>query len=245
MSNIKSVQHPFVKFCVKIREDRNFRTLHSLVLVHGKKMVAEIGLQHKAHSLLLEEGESAPNIASEQIVYVTNPILKKITGVQTAEKIAALFPKPQETVLTSCSKILVLDQINDPGNLGTLIRTALAFGWEGVLFLGNCCDPFNEKALRASKGAIFRIPFQSLPLEELELYLKKTTWKWIGADLSGIPPDNLQDRKKIALVIGSESHGISPQTEKLLHTKVSLPMSQKMESLNAAIAGGILMYLLQ
>ena len=134
---------------------------------------------------------------------------------------------------------MVLDGIQDPGNLGTLLRTALAFGWNGIYLLGNCCDPYNDKALRSAKGATFRL--QLYQGDKAHLKDLSRTHQVLVADLDGKAPESVNESEKRVLVLGSESLGVSAESQ-AFGEKVTLPISGEMESLNVAVAGGILMY---
>jgi TrmH family RNA methyltransferase len=134
----------------------------------------------------------------------------------------------------------VLDGISDPGNLGNLLRTALALGWEGVYLTENTCDPFHEKALRAAKGATFCLALQEGTWEEF-LSISKNYHTFL-ADMNGSP---LQDKPlaspPIALILSKESCGARMEAKKRFQT-ISIPMQKAMESLNVASAGAILLY---
>jgi TrmH family RNA methyltransferase len=143
--------------------------------------------------------------------------------------------KPSFQQLNNKNKLIAFDGLQDPGNLGTLLRSALAFGFEGAILLNNCCDPFNDKALRAARGATFVLPLQKEGIEEMSSY------PLLIADLEGKEPRQLPPLQKFILVMGNEAHGPSKD---LKGTKITLPMHNNVESLNVAIAGSILMYLL-
>jgi TrmH family RNA methyltransferase len=124
--------------------------------------------------------------------------------------------------------------------MGTLIRSALALGWDGIFLLEGCCDPFNDKALRAGKGATFRIPIQQGNFASLKKVLGALPRDVYLADVEGPSFKEISSAKPKALILSSESHG--PMQEfKDLFSKISIPMPGAMESLNVAVAGGILL----
>jgi TrmH family RNA methyltransferase len=224
---ITSAQHPLVKRWVKLRQDKSFRQEEKAVLVSGKKLVREL----KVKTLI------ADTDLPEADVVVTPEILKKITGLAAPEGVAAEVALPESANLRGKKFIVVLDGVSDPGNVGTLLRTALALGWEGAFLTDGCADPFNDKAIRAARGASFRLPlgfgsFEALKklAEGMNVYI---------ADLKGKPPETA--RPPILLILGSESHGPSSAAQKL-GTPITIPMPGPMESLNVATAGGILMF---
>jgi TrmH family RNA methyltransferase len=132
---------------------------------------------------------------------------------------------------------LILDQIADPGNLGTLLRTAYALKWDGVAATPGTVDFFNDKAIRAAKGATFRLPLALVSSEEI------ASWNvsFYIADLQGAPLSDAKFQTPRALILGNEGRGISPWAE-TIGKKIHIPMRTEAESLNVAAAGAILLY---
>ncbi len=159
-------------------------------------------------------------------------------------------PLPAHRVTTSAlasasALILVLDKLQDPGNLGTLIRTADAVGVWAVMLLEPCVDPFDPKTVRGTMGSLFTIPFTRIKnVAELVSWLNKGGYRLVGANgQRGDPPwqsDVLAG--SVALVLGNEARGLSPEVRPHLHDYVGLPLHGYAESLNVAVAGGVLMY---
>ena len=239
MNQITSLQHPLVKHLVKLRTNRSYRTAEKKVLIVGENLVKEIPL-----STLLTVNEAPKELKFEKHYIVTEAIMKKITGLEHPEGIAAEVYMPAEATFKSVKRLLILDGVNDPGNMGTLIRTALALGWEGVYITSNSCDPFNDKALRAAKGATFRLPLAFGDWDDLKSLLSRHQINPYAADMGGSPIQEIDKNQSIALIMGNEARGISSEADQLC-TKIAIPMSGKMESLNVAVAGGILMYCLE
>lgn len=240
---ISSLQHPIVKNLVKLREDKRERLEKKQVFITGKKLIAEIAATTPLDALFLPKGMALPsNWRATAVYWVSETIFKKITGLMSPELIAATVPLPQEQSLEKMHWIVAFDGVSDPGNLGTLLRTALALGWEGAFLTPGCADPFNEKALRAAKGATFHLPLRSGSEEEL-LSLAKNKPTWV-ADLEGKPINNLSPSTSGLLILGNEAHGVS-QNLKTHCQKITIPMQTTMESLNVASAGAILLYTLR
>lgn len=238
---ITSVHNPLVKYLVKLREDRPFRVEQKSVIVAGFKLVREIATYLPPKRVFVEHLEDAPK--SGETHQVTPHVLKKITGLVSPEPIAAEFSLPQPSDVGRKAPILVLDAIRDPGNLGTLLRTALALGWGGVFFLPTCVDFFGEKAIRASRGALFRLPWREGSWEELQKLLQQEKMTLYIADLEGESLERVDFNQKSALLLSNEAQGIAAHTLGL-GRKITIPMKGEMESLNVAIAGAILMYTL-
>ena len=241
---ISSLQHPIVKRLVKLREDKGARHQEGLALISGKKLVEEIAAEQPLEMLFLPQGmEVPPGWQVNQVYWVAEGLFKKITGLMHPELIAAAVKLPKEHLLEDKQWIVALDGVSDPGNLGTLLRTALALGWEGAFLISGCSDPFNEKAVRAAKGASFRLPLRYGSAEQLlQLAQKNSLATWV-ADLAGTAVDRIERSKNGLLILGSEAHGVS-SILKEHGTRVTIPLTGKMESLNVAGAGAILMYIL-
>lgn len=238
---IKSLQHPFVKKIVKLRKDKDYRVKERLVLVLGKKVILEIAKKHSPSAVLIANDLDL-NI-NAPITYVTESIMNKITGLHTQEKVAALFPIPNEKEISNETSILTIDGISDPGNLGTLFRSALALKFDAVILLANTVDPFNDKAIRASKGACFSLPFCFMTKVAFTKLLKEKKIKPYIADMQGIDIKKVKIQKPFALILSNEAKGKSIWPEDF--TNVAIPMSEEAESLNVATCGSILMYVMK
>lgn len=225
LRQIKSLIHPTVKRLVKLRKDRNFRLKEGRAVVLGQKLCTELRPYIKEIFSSEPEGEET---------LVTHEILKKIAGVPAPDQKAAEVELPKQSDLTGSNRLLICDNIQDPGNLGTLIRTALAFHFDGVILTPGCVDIFNEKVIRSSKGACFKLPhsFQSLESLPHTLYC---------GDLSGTPLPELSAKAPFALIVSNEGAGPSPEMRSRA-TPVTIPMHDMAESLNVAVAGSIMMH---
>ncbi len=154
-------------------------------------------------------------------------------------------------------RLLALDAVQDPGNLGTLLRTALAFGWDGVFLLPGCADPFSDKAVRASRGAALRAPVARGGVDELCAAAEAHGLTMLAADpepeggseggtRGDLPLKGWREQagtSAVCLVLGSEGQGLSAEV-RALTIPVAIPMHGGMESLNVAVAGGILMFIM-
>ena len=241
---ILSLQHPTVKHLTHLRQNKAYRDEQGTLLITGINVLNELSQTLTFKRVLLLKNAAAPfSYKAEETLYVSKEILAKITGLESPEPIIAEIARPQASDLSMKNRVLVLDKIADPGNLGTLLRTALAFGWEGVFLLEGSVDLFNDKALRASKGAIFSLPYFSGDEQALEALLSKKSWTALAADVKG-PGAKAPSPTPLLLAIGNEAHGLSEFVANRF-SPIALPMSNKMESLNAAVAGGILLYLLR
>ncbi len=244
MKEIRSLQHPLVKHLAKLQHNRDYRYEHHRLVIEGEKMIAEVCQQLSPVTLFAVDPALIPSQLTCKETYIVTPeILDKIAGAQNPEGIIAEIPMPPLKPLKKCSSLLVLDHVSDPGNVGALLRSAVAFGWEGVFFLTGSCDPFNDKALRAAKGATFRLPLAWGSWEELDQLIAFNRLTPLAADLHGKLLSELAPVKAPLLIVGNEANGISIEASKRSQA-VTIPMSGKMESLNVSVAGGIMMYAL-
>lgn len=179
---------------------------------------------------------------------VTNPLMKKMAETETPQGLLCVFHQP----LYDVNKImhnpegfwLVLDRIQDPGNLGTLIRSAEAAGVSGVFLTYGSTDPYNAKALRAGTGAVLHLPVMELTQEQSDCqFLLDAGVHMVGAALErGEPYGQVTYQRPLALVIGNEANGIDGTLLKRVDGRVTIPMRGRLQSLNAAIAGSILLF---
>lgn len=243
---ITSLQHPLVKHLVKLRDDKQYRFESGSAMLEGKEIIAEVSSCHKIKTLLICHSDAIPKGIAEEIVVVNAAILKKISGMHSFanDEWIAEIALPQNHSLKDMQWVIALDGISDPGNLGNILRTALALGWQGAYILKNCCDPFNDKAIKAAKGATFRLPISQGNWDGLKDVVRENNVHPLIADINGTELSKIGQRTGILLVLGNEAHGPSKQSLEM-GEKVCIPMPGSMESLNVSVAGGILMYVLK
>lgn len=174
---------------------------------------------------------------------VSEALIKKITQLPSPEGIVAEFPLPKPSSLANKRRLLCVDRLADPGNLGTLLRSALAFGFEGIFLIEPSVDLFNDKTIRASRGACFLLPFCYGSVHELKALIDENALTPLIADLEGENFEKVGPLSAPLLILGNESHGPSEEV-KNLGKKITIPLSTTVESLNVAIAGSILLYAL-
>ena len=167
---------------------------------------------------------------------VTKEILEKISSNVNPEGVV-FTAKYSESNVTG-NKLVYLDQVSDPGNMGTIIRTALALGFDGIIYSQGSVSPYNEKVISATKGAIFSLPIKEGKLEDLkgEYQIIVSALHEKSIDIKDVKPNG-----KFVLVLGNEAHGVSKNTLKLADIVTHIPINN-IESLNVAVAGAILMY---
>lgn len=214
----------------------------SLLFLDNIKIINDIIKQGIIPKLILVDSDSK-FIWNENIKHylVDSHIIEQLADAKTPQGVLCLVEYLQDIVHKPEGNFLVLDTLQDPGNIGTLIRTATACGFSDV-FLLDSVNINNSKLVRSSVGTIFKIKLHSLSKQEFANYC--TSWKLslLKADMNG---ENLFDTKfpkQIGLVLGNEGNGVSQQINALCNKSISIPMQHNVESLNVAISGAIIMY---
>ena len=231
---------------------RSGRDKEGLFLVEGVRLTEEAvssGLVEVAfYSPKLLESPRGEELlgkvqaAGIQAVACSASVLAEISDTVTSQGVVAVVRKPTWKWELS-GLIIVADQIRDPGNLGTLFRTAVAAGAKGMLLTTGCVDPYNNKVVRASMGGIFHLPHAIFGGGQVVKMLQEAGFQIVVADLTDsetyFAAHYAQD---VALVIGNEAHGPSSELRQAADVRVKIPLLGEMESLNASVAAGILMY---
>jgi TrmH family RNA methyltransferase len=173
-------------------------------------------------------------------------VIEALSDAATPQGVVAVAAAPGtklEDLPRGISLVLVLADVRDPGNAGTLLRSALAAGAGAVVFCSGAVDPLNPKTVRASAGSLFHIPVvRGSTMEEATSVLKERGLRLVGADTSGTPAYETDLRAPVALVLGNEAWGLDPRHAGALDDWVSIPMPGPAESLNVGIAGSILLF---
>ena len=247
MERITSRKNPLLEHMRRL-DSAAYRRERGEFLCDSPKLVEE-ALRHGAQvvSLAVSDGVALPEgvDASVRCVAVPPDVMASISPVRTPQGMLAACRMPDTALPEKLTgqRYVVLDGVQDPGNVGTVIRTADAFGCDGVVLLTGCADPYSVKTLRSSMGAVFRRPVWSVTPEELGALLRRSGIPLYGAALR---PDALDARQadysRCALAIGSEGRGLSREVLDLCDKTVLIPMSPRCESLNAAIAAAVLLW---
>ncbi|MBI3173370.1 MAG: RNA methyltransferase [Chloroflexi bacterium] len=169
-------------------------------------------------------------------------LMKSLSETETPQGILAVLPFTDLPIPDSPTFLLIPDQIRDPGNLGTLIRSAAAAGVQAVLLPPETTDAFAPKVVRAGMGAHFRLPIRAMTWDAIEQVVRLESLKVYVADMDGVSCWETDLHGPLMLVVGSEAEGASESARKLATRKISIPMSGKVESLNAGVAGSVLMF---
>ena len=260
---ISSLQNPRIKQAIRLR-DASSRRETGLMLIDGIKEIrqailggveiTELFVDDRCSSISHELGllpNDIPRAKLEHLDQVATPvsshILEKIAFGNRNESIVAIAKQPSvdlESLLNDDQGlILVIDQVEKPGNLGAMVRTADAVGASGVLLSDPVCEVWNANAIRASLGAIFRLPIGVGGSTAILRWLNKRNYQIVAARVDGLP--NYRDftwSKKVAIVVGSEANGLGHEWNDPSVVAVTLPMRGTVDSLNVSVTAGILLY---
>lgn len=232
---INSESNEKYKYLNKLKK-KKYRKKFNSFIVESIKIVEQIPDDFECEFVFVNEDMKDYKTDFKKIVF-SNRLFDKLSLLENPEGVSALLKIKKEKEISS-DKILLLDHMQDPGNLGTIIRSAEAFSFKDIILVNNCVDLYNEKTIRASMGSIFRLNFLELNIDDLKNF---KDYKLILADMNGKSVDYYKSCDKIILAIGNEANGISKSLRDLSNDFVSIKMDGKIESLNAAIAASILM----
>lgn len=227
---------------------KKFRQKYSQFVVEGKKSIKELRYSNFSIDTVLFREKIDNDIfrlfPNAKLIENCGEQLGKISSFETPGDILAVFNIKENPLLfedTKQSASLFLDEIQDPGNLGTIIRIASWFGFNQLVLSKGCADIYNPKTIQASMGGIGKIKFCYTDKNEWFSQVKETKLPVLGAFLNGENIHHYTFPKACVIVIGNEGNGISPEVEKFITQKITIPGSGQMESLNAAMATAIVL----
>ena len=236
---ITSLNNEHIKELCKLNQ-KKYRDESDTFLIETKHLVLEAYKEGIIQELILEKDEIFP--LDVPITYVTKPILKKLSMAENPSNVMAVVSKKKENNVLG-EKILLLDHIQDPGNLGTIIRSAVAFNIDTIVLSKNTVDLYNPKVVRATQGMMFHINIIKRDSLSFIQELKEKDYKIIGTKVTnGKDVREASIYSHFVLVIGNEGQGISDEIDSLCDEFLYIRMNDNCESLNASVAASILMY---
>jgi TrmH family RNA methyltransferase len=248
MTTITSLHNERVKLVRGLQTRSKLRRQENRIVLEGVRLVGdaiESGVQPDfvLYTPEIAASQLLANLQNQGIpcLEVTSDVMAHVSDTQTPQGIIAVVPTPEIAVPRNLTLALILDGIADPGNLGTILRTAAAAGVDLVVLAPHCVDPFNPKVLRSGMGAHFRVP------------IVRQSWQGIASDYGGLHVyladsggetryDKVDWSHPSALIVGGETRGIAPQAHDLAEATISIPMHNAVESLNAAVATGVILF---
>jgi len=253
--------NPELQLLRRLSRRRSVRSDEGSYLVDGPVLLAEallagarvrsVYVESDADRARVWDTAEAAAAAGARVREVVPGTLAKVLDLATPQSVVAVVDQhrrgPDEVVRVAaiaCRPLLVLVGVADPGNVGTLVRTAEAAGCAGVLLVGECADLYNPKTVRATAGAIFRVPVARCDgAEGLLAALRLGGVRLVGTSgEDGRAPEDVELGGAVALAVGSEAHGLGPEVIECCDHLVTIPMEGSVESLNAAVAGSVLVF---
>lgn len=249
---ITSTSNEQIKNLIQLKEKAKVRKATKTFTVEGIKMFTEIPNEDLVSVYVSETFEKENAAVLDDVKYqaVSDSVFKKISDTVTPQGVMAVVKQKSytaEEIIENRNKskscIVVLDRLQDPGNLGTILRTGEAAGITGIIMSSDCADIYNPKVIRSTMGSIFRVPFAIVDdLPSTVEVLKDSGVVTYAAHLKGELYNTGTITNDCALLIGNEARGLSDEVSEKADKLIKIPMAGKVESLNAAIATAILMY---
>jgi TrmH family RNA methyltransferase len=254
---VTSLSNPTVK-AVRALHLRKERDATGLFVAEGLKNVTEgVELGHAPRILLygkdagghplLKQAVQATQAARGEVIEVTHDILAKVSRRDNPQAVVGVFPQAfrplAEVEPGPAACVVALHRVRDPGNLGTIVRTADAAGCGGVVLVGECCDPYSVEAVRATMGSIFAVPLTRCSEAEFAAWRAGWPGSVVGTLLSAAVDHRAADYRKPALILmGNEQQGLPPEMAALCDVAVKIPMRGRADSLNLSVATGVMIY---
>lgn len=243
MNVITSLDNEKVKMFKKLQK-KKYRDEYNLFIVEGEHLAIEAFRAGVLEELILEEGTDLP--FPSPYGYYSREVLSKISAMDNPSSVMALCRKrDRDGEEVEGNRILVLDDVQDPGNLGTIIRSALAFGVTTIVLSEGTVDLYNPKVLRATQGMIFHTNIIVRNVYDWVRMIKASDFRVYGTcvdggvDVKSLTPE---DKEKIVLIVGNEGNGVKRRILDLCHENLYIKMNVDVESLNVAVATSILLY---
>ena len=238
MEIITSVNNNHIKELCKLKE-KKYRDSTNTFLIEGEHLIYEAYKEGLLEEVLPLIGEDFS--MDMKTTFISKEVMKKLSSTDSIINVIGVCSKRKEREIGN--KILILEDIQDPGNLGTIIRSSLAFGVDTVVLSPKTVDLYNSKVLRSTQGMIFHINIIVKELVSFIEELKSNSYMIYGTKVDGgINIKNIDIKDKFALVIGNEGNGMSSSVERLCDKNLYIDMDNNVESLNAGVAASILLY---
>ena len=247
---ITSITNQRIKNVIRLKKSTQIRRKQHCFIVEGPRMFFEVPVSALREVYLTEEFEQKYKNQLSELEYelVSEAVLHRLSDTTTPQGVVAVVSQPG-TSLEQIMKgdplpcIILLESIQDPGNLGTILRTAEAAGISGVIMNKDTVDPFHPKVIRSTMGAVFRVPFHVAgDLHGVISRLRDEGYDIYAAHLDGQVFYDADFKRPCAFLIGNEGNGLTPETTALCDCRIRIPMEGKVESLNASVAASLIMY---
>lgn len=267
MKTITSQDNKIFKLCIQLAQ-KKYRDRLGLYIAEGEKIVREAIAAGCVNTVVMREGldidlavhagqacgtsPNEPRIPEDTaFVFLSGNLFSRIAQTETSQGILAIVSKPQldkraflKAISGPKDHVVVLDRLQDPGNIGTIIRTADAAGYAGIIVMKGSGDIFSPKVIRAAAGSLLRLPVYLASSEEEALSILNEAGKVLVGTIpeSGVAYNRVDWTRGSAILIGNEGNGLSETFKAATNINVNIPMNKEVDSLNAAVAAGILIY---
>ena len=236
---ITSLNNEHIKNLNKLKE-KKYRDETNSFLIEGEHLVCEAIKNNLAKEIIVLDGFDF-SYDDVNITYVSKDVMKKLSSMDSYPNVIGVCNKKKEGKVGN--KIIILDDIQDPGNLGTIIRSSVAFGIDTIVLSAKTVDLYNSKVIRATQGMLFYVNIIVRDLEEFINYIKNDGFVVYGTKVDGgTDIRNVMVSDKSALVIGNEGNGMCKEVSDLCDEYLYIKMNDNVESLNAGVAASILLY---
>lgn len=247
--NITSTSNETIKYFISLN-DKKTRMNAKRFIVEGYHLVNEASKTNLLEAIISTDEKELKKINNVKRYLVNDAIINKIATTKNPQNILGIVKMLDHSITNlvpiikeNKTKLIMLDDVNDPGNLGTIIRTAAGLGYDGIIMSPNTVDLYNEKVIRSTQGVMFKIPIIKANLREVIKMLKKEKVFCIGTALTNAKDvKHITKKDKFAICLGNEAKGISKEVLDNMDENVKIAMNNDVESLNVSIAAGIIMY---
>lgn len=247
--NITSTSNETIKYFISLN-DKKTRMNAKRFIVEGYHLVNEASKTNLLEAIISTDEKELKKINNVKRYLVNDAIINKIATTKNPQNILGIVKMLDHNITNlvpiikeNKTKLIMLDDVNDPGNLGTIIRTAAGLGYDGIIMSPNTVDLYNEKVIRSTQGVMFKIPIIKANLQEVIKLLKKEKVFCIGTALTNAKDvKHITKKDKFAICLGNEAKGISKEVLDNMDENVRIAMNNDVESLNVSIAAGIIMY---
>ncbi len=245
---ITSLQNSKVKLANALLGRARTRKKENKIVLEGTRLIAD-AYQSGAVPLFVLHTPGTDDALVEQmdtdgveIAPVDDTVMQYITDTQSPQGIVGVFSRPQPTYPLGAGRVLILDAIRDPGNLGTMLRTAGGAGVQAVVLAPGCVDPYNPKVLRGGMGAHFRLPVLEMTWDDIQERVDVSAFYLAAGEADTHYNAVPWAQHDWALIIGSEAHGASDPARQTATVPVAIPMHRATESINAAAAAAVILF---
>ena len=235
---ITSTDNKKIKELVKLKQ-KKYRDIENKFIIETENLIKEAYIENRLEEVYILENEELSFNVDVPIYYVSEPVMNKIKNVNTSKYIGVCTKKESNEYIGK--RYLMLDKVSDPGNLGTIIRSAVAFNIDTLILSDDSCDVYNDKTIRATEGALFRLNIIRENLDEALNNLEKLGINIYGTDVTNGDTIDTVDKDNFCIIMGNEGQGISDKVKKRITKNVHLK-TNNVESLNVAVATSIILY---